>query len=220
MGSTGNMLMVIAEDASRIRWKTGGLTLDWNTVAAPVADTVLPDGNTILANKKGMQYGTVLTKITATGLYGPWTGAAGAATTVNGATAIGAGTITLTSATGIFPGDVLTIDTAGNIETARVRSVSGNVVTLAAPLTIAHANGVTAGKVDEGRATLTPGSVFVLNQSTLQDAPNSLGAFATNYPAGFYGGKVWQARLQVGGTNQPTLAQLLAACPELHPIAV
>jgi hypothetical protein len=63
-------------------------------------------------------------------------------TTLNGLTAIGASTATLTSATGISPGMVLLIDTAGNSEVALVQSVAGNVVTFASTLQIAHASGV------------------------------------------------------------------------------
>jgi hypothetical protein len=62
-------------------------------------------------------------------------------TTLNGATLVNATTATLTSATGITPGQVLLIDTAGNAEVALVTAVAGNVVTFSQGLAVAHSSG-------------------------------------------------------------------------------
>lgn len=73
--SSGIPVMVSADGSPE--WKTGGITIDWSTVTAVGADTPLADGLVIPNGQKGLQFGTVLCQITATGLYGPY--AAGAA---------------------------------------------------------------------------------------------------------------------------------------------
>lgn len=54
-------------------YKTGGVTLDWDTVIAVsgTATATLPDGSTITGSKY-LRYGQVLTKITASGKFGPF----------------------------------------------------------------------------------------------------------------------------------------------------
>lgn len=215
--TTGQPVQVTADGYPE--WKVGGVTIDWATVPAVAADTTLLDGAVIKAGYRGMQFGTILTKITASGLYGPFTPAK-TNTTVNGATVIGAQTMTLTSAANLLPGDVLTIDTAGQAETAQVLSVSGSVVTFVAPLTKTHADTVAVAKATTGRETLVAGECFVLNQTVLQTSAFFLSPGPTDHPAVLEGGSVFLARLQVGGTNQPTLAQLLAVLPRLRIVEV
>lgn len=217
--ATGYPIMAAAEGLGKIDWKTGGITIDWTTVPpATGAGTTLNDGTLIAAGNAGIEYGTVMTKITSSGKYAPFTAAAPGATTLNGATGVGATTLVLTSAASIYPGDLLTVDTAGNLETLRVIAVNGNTVTVATPAAFAHLTGVAVSKVNEGRQLLTPGETFVLNASTLQNQPLALTVVASDNPGVFYGGSVWLQRLKVGGTNQPTLAQLMAACPRLQPV--
>jgi hypothetical protein len=62
LGTTGQQLMA-AFDPLAMDWKEGGVTLDWSKVAAVGADTVLPDGTTVLNGKKYLRYGQVLTLI-------------------------------------------------------------------------------------------------------------------------------------------------------------
>lgn len=52
-------------------WKTGGVTIDWSTVAANAGGTTLPDGTIVPAGTKFLRYGQVLSKITASGKFGP-----------------------------------------------------------------------------------------------------------------------------------------------------
>jgi archaellum component FlaF (FlaF/FlaG flagellin family) len=195
-------------------WKSGGVTLDWATIPSVAADTTLIDGTVIPAGSSGLELGAVLTKITSSGKYGPWSPTM-SATTVNGATGIGALTMVLASGANIVPGDVLTIDTAGQQETATVRSVSTNTVTFTAPLTKTHADTVAVTKANDGRQTLTPGEVCVLNMSVVRTNPGILVPGATDHPAVIVGGRVWKDRLKAGGTNQPTIANLVAALPRL-----
>jgi hypothetical protein len=53
--------------------KTAGITLDWSTVAAVVgSDVTWLDGVVVHIGEKGLRYGQVVTKITASGKYGPY----------------------------------------------------------------------------------------------------------------------------------------------------
>jgi hypothetical protein len=61
----------------RPEFKHGGVSIDWTTVAAVAgADVTLPDGFTVLIGEKYLRYGQVVTKITASGKYGPYDPAA------------------------------------------------------------------------------------------------------------------------------------------------
>ncbi len=62
-------------------------------------------------------------------------------TTLNGSTLLNATRATLTSATGITPGQVLLIDTAGSAEVVLVTAVAGNVVTFSQGRAVAHSSG-------------------------------------------------------------------------------
>lgn len=65
------------------------------------------------------------------------------ATTLNGATIVGATTFVLTSTTNVVPGMKLVFDTSTNLETLIVATVSNLTVTTTAGATFAHASGVT-----------------------------------------------------------------------------
>lgn len=71
IGTVGNSVNLIASDFEDVRWKPGGITIDWTKVTAVSVDTVLTGGTTILAGQKYIPVGTVMVKVTATGLYGP-----------------------------------------------------------------------------------------------------------------------------------------------------
>jgi hypothetical protein len=64
--------------------------------------------------------------------------------------------------------------------------------------------------VSDGRQTLANGETFVLDETVVMTDPGS-----DHAGGAFNGGRVFAARLLVGGTNQVTLANLLAACPRL-----
>lgn len=63
IGTTGRDVCVAA-DIEDIEWKSGGITLDWNTIAAVVSDTTLPDDNVIKNGQKGLRLGQILCRIT------------------------------------------------------------------------------------------------------------------------------------------------------------
>jgi hypothetical protein len=53
--------------------KTGGITIDWSTVAAVAgSDVTLSDGFVIYVGEKYLRYGQIMTKITASQKYGPY----------------------------------------------------------------------------------------------------------------------------------------------------
>jgi hypothetical protein len=70
LSSTGRPVAVSID--GRPEWKVGGITLDWATVTAVGSDTTLADGTVVLNGQKGLEFGTVLCKITASGKYGPY----------------------------------------------------------------------------------------------------------------------------------------------------
>lgn len=58
--------------------KAGGVSIDWSTVAAVAgADVTYEDGVLVRIGEKALRYGQVITKITASGKYGPYDPAAG-----------------------------------------------------------------------------------------------------------------------------------------------
>lgn len=71
LGIVGSSLQLIASGLSNVRWKVGGITIDWATVTAVGVDTVIGNGTTVKAGQKYIPMGTVLAKITASGKYGP-----------------------------------------------------------------------------------------------------------------------------------------------------
>lgn len=210
---TGTLIQVAA--AGDAEWKPGGITLDWSTVGAVVADTTLGDGTIVKAGQKGLEYGVILAQITASGKYGLFTPAI-AGVTLTAATVAGTTTLPVSAGAGILPGDSLLVDTGATQETVLVVAVAGNTVTTAAPTTQAHAAGVAVAKPNDGRQTLGRGTTFILNQSVLQYGINPLVATAGDHPAVFEGGTAYKARLKVGGAGQPTFAQVETALPRLR----
>ena len=71
LNTSGRPVMVLA-DLGDADWKPGGVTIDWTTVSAATSDTTLADDTIIPSGQKGLRYGQILTKITATGLFGPY----------------------------------------------------------------------------------------------------------------------------------------------------
>ncbi len=212
--TTGQPILVSADGYPE--WFTVGVTVDWTTVPTAQQPTTLADGVVIPQGQKGFQYGQVLARIAASGLYGPFTPALPAAVTTTAATLAGATVLPVSSAAGILPGDTLQVDTGAPQENAVVLYVSGTNVTLAAPLANAHGSGVAVAKPNDGRQALARGQAVILNESWLQLGALPFVAVAGDHPPVLEGGLVWQARLQVGGANQPTYAQFEAAFPRIR----
>lgn len=70
-GGTGEQIQVTADGDPR--WKTGGITLDWATVAAVAGAAVdVNNGLLVAIGNKYLRYGQILCEILATGKYGPY----------------------------------------------------------------------------------------------------------------------------------------------------
>lgn len=91
--------------------------------------------------------------------YGGWVSpadvAGGGSTTLNGATAIGASSIVVTSATNFAAFDYLRIDTGNIREYRRILSVAGTTLNLTQPLALAHSSGVAVVEVASDPAVYT-----------------------------------------------------------------
>jgi hypothetical protein len=141
--TVGKSIQVTAD--GRPEMKTAGVTVDWATVAAITgADVTWMDGVVVRVGEKGLRYGQVLCKITASGKYGPYDPAAA-----------------------------------------------------------------------DGRQTLAPGDVYIVNESFREDEA------ASDHPPVLCGGVVWKNRLiATAGTHSlaagPTYTELLAVLPRLQ----
>jgi hypothetical protein len=87
------------------------------------------------------------------------------ATTLNGAVSAGATTVTVTSGTGFATGQQIAIDTGGLLEIRKISNVVSNTITLADPLTFAHATGV---------AAVTGAPTTTLNGATIAGATTAV----------------------------------------------
>ncbi len=112
-------------------------------------------GGVLLAQGWGVvNKGRVLGKITATGKYAPYT-----STTLNGAAALNAVSLTFADASAFVIGDNILVGTDATLHA--ITAINGNVVTIAATgLTSAQSNGVSV-TTNDGRST----AVCVLDNS-------------------------------------------------------
>jgi hypothetical protein len=212
-------------DAEQVRWKVGGAAIDTTAYTPLAADYTIPgSGEVIRAGNAYFRYGQVFSRInTGTawsaggkiGLFVPWSPAMTATTVASGGTVLGVYTLTLAAVTNINPGDILTVDTAGQQELLQVLSVSGSVVTFVTATTKTHANGVAVTKVDDGRQTLRRGESYILNHTrTMKDD-----IFSDQGIGFFDGGTAYINRIASdysgGVATNPTRAQIEAAFPDL-----
>lgn len=253
--AAGNQIQVTAD--GKPEWKTGGVTIDWNTVVAiSGSDFQIPiELTTVPVGQKYLRYGQVLTKITVPAtdvvtIGGTPTGgtftltitAGGVTTTTNPAfnaaasavqtavqalSNVGAGKATVTGSAGgpytfVFDNSLGAVTVGGSIT-----GLTGGAPTFAVAVTAPGGDVGKFGPYDpaatDGRATLTRGECFILNETVLQNGIiPALGAGATDYPAALEGGSVYKDRLLQSGVAGhtlalgPTLAELLAAFPRLR----
>jgi hypothetical protein len=214
---TGSGTQLTAD--GRPEWKTGGVTIDWTTIAAVGSDTTLPDGTVIKSGLKFQRYGQLLCKITTQPVQ-----------TLTG-TATG-GTFTLTLLRPDTQTLVTTAALAFNATAAQVlaaiqavmgpnqvASASGGALGTAAvtltfnafvPIIVVNGGALTGGTVtpavttagtangkygphdpgaSDGRQTLTPGECGLLNETILQ----------SGYVVGLPTGNVDNCGVVVGG---------------------
>lgn len=68
----------------------------------------------------------------------------------------------------------------------------------------------------DGRQTLTRGRCYILNQTVTELAAGGLIPAPTDHPAVIEGGLVWRARLRIGGSGQPSVADFETAFPRIR----
>lgn len=64
-------VLQVAADGEPVR-VANGVTVDWATVTAAASAITYNDGVAVAVGEKALRYGQILTKITATGKYGPY----------------------------------------------------------------------------------------------------------------------------------------------------
>lgn len=198
IGNTG--IPVFVEADGQGEYSPIGITLDWTTVVAPGADVlVMPQGLTVKAGQKYLQFGQILTRITNTPVQTlTLTGATGGTFTLNGyrtdtgvnvttgalaynittaallaalqaPTMFGPTPITVTGT----PGASYVITSPLSLMTVNGAALTGTTPTAALVLTTAVGNYGYYGPYDptasDGRQTLTRGQVKILNNIVLQN---------------------------------------------------
>lgn len=71
IGNASGYPVRVSADGSP-EYKPGGVTIDWATVDAATDDTTLGDGIEVPSGAQYLEYGQILVKIDATGLFGPY----------------------------------------------------------------------------------------------------------------------------------------------------
>ena len=235
LGTIGGYLQLSADGAPLA--KAGGITIDWDTVAAVSgSDVTLNDGRVIKVGEKFLRYGQTVVKMTG-GEINTLTLAGGASgdtftLTVGGETTaaiaydanaaaidaalelldtVGTGGVTVSGTT---PNFVLTFAPAlGDV------TVSGTGTGMTATIATTNVGGRDGmvGPFDpaaiDGRQTLVRGRAWVLNRTALEVEPMD------DYAEAIEGGRIWRARLiqSEAATHTladgPTFAEILATFP-------
>lgn len=245
--STGIGTQVTADGSPE--WVTGGITLDWSTVTAEVTARTLTDGTVIAAGAKGLEFGTILCEMAVAEVQTLTIDATGGTFTLTGngntTAAIAenaAASVVQTAIRGLGGNysEAIVSGSAGGPYTITFPFASGDVAALttnAASLTGGAGTAVittgTAGSTagtygpyssaaSDGRQALRRGRCYILNETWTELGQSGYGIEATDHPPVFDGGKVWRARLKVGGDNpasiggsQPSEADFETAFPRI-----
>ncbi len=99
-------------------------------------------------------------------------------TTLAAASAAGDTNVTVASAANLVAGQPFFVDTGSNLEVGQIASIAGSVVTLAAPLTFAHASGVPFN-VNQGQPVGFTGDTTEHLNFFASGAPHGIGGEAT-----------------------------------------
>jgi hypothetical protein len=247
LASTGRAVMALA-DLAGVDWATGGITLDWSTVTAEVTARTLTDGTVIAAGAKGLDLGTILAELAVAEAQTITLSATGGTFTISGnsnttaAIAYNATAATVQAAVrGLGGAYAQVVGSAGGPYTLTYPFASGDVAavtTNAASLTggsgtatvATSTAGVSSGTygpasstATDGRQALVRGRCFILNETIRELDPLGMATQPTDHPGVFEGGRVWRARLKIGGDNptsigglQPTVAAFETAFPRVR----
>ena len=136
LGTVGSSVQLLADGESGSK-PVGGITVDWSTVAAVSgSDAVLNDGVTVKVGSKYLRYGQLLTKITASGKYGPYDPAA-----ADGRQTLARGSAWLVNRTVVDndpKGDYPEVIDGGTVWFSRLIQVGTGTASLAAGPTLAN----------------------------------------------------------------------------------
>lgn len=242
LAETGSTIQVTADGFPE--WHPIGITIDWSTVAAVSgSDATYEDGTVVKVGQKGIPFGTVLCKITTAEVQTLTIDATGGTYTItgNGLTtdpiAENASAATVQAAIRGLGGDyaeVVVTGSAGGPYTITFPAHVGNVAALTTDATSLTGGAGTAvvatttsgvagggywGPYDsgatDGRQTLSRSNCGVLNMTVVESAGEYIGT-ASDHPPVLEGGLVWRARLRIGGTDQPSVADFEAAFPRIQ----
>jgi len=248
LGSTGLPIQVTADGSPE--WKSGGITIDWATVTAEVTARTLTDGTVIASGAKGLEFGTILCELAvAENQVVTLTSATGGTFTLTGngnttaAIAFDAAAATVQAAIrglGGSYGLAVVSGSAGGPYTVAFPFASGDITALTytdsttgsghAIAITTSVSGVSSGTygpykstATDGRQLLARGYCFVLNETITELGPLGQNTAPTSHPGVFDGGKVWRARLKIGGDNptsigglQPSASAFEAAFPRIQ----
>lgn len=242
--ATGRPVMVAAGESRDIRWKTGGVTIDWALVVAVSVLTTLLDDTVVAIGQKFLRFGQILCRVRSTEVQTiTLTSATGGTFTLAGSVAIaynataavvqaaletvfGAGLVTVAGSAG-GPYTITFDDSLGNVATlAIVDSTTGSGHAIAAA--VVNQGGGNLGKygpydpaATDGRQLLVRGDAFILNQTVLENGIiPGLGGGTSDHPAVLYGGKIWKARvLMTTGTHTLAAGPTVTECETLFPEA-
>lgn len=234
--SLGREVGIIAGMTPAPRFKVGGVFIDYAfIIPALVGYTIAGSGKYVDVGNQVVRYGTCLCRLTSTanggkiGTFVPYSKNQANTTLTSGGTVAGVSSLVLPAALAIYPGDVLTIDTSGQLEQVLVQSYNATtgVLTLAAATTysgtvftgvttLTHANAVQIVKTDDGRGTLRRGECFLANMSGY----GKTDIFNTDGHGLLDGGIVYLARVasdfgSAGVATNPTRAQLETGMPAI-----
>lgn len=245
LATTGTDIQVTADGMPD--WHAIGITIDWSTVTAVSgSDATYADETVVKVGAKGLEFGTVLLRITTTEVQtatisGTPTGGsftltgngfttpaiafnASAATVQTAVRGLGGdySNVVVTGSAGgpytiTFPADVG--NPAQLVKTASLTGGSSPDVTMATT-TGGNSGGGKWGPYDsgasDGRQTLSRGNCVILNRTVLELGFAGVVATASDHPGVIEGGLVWKARIKAGGSGQPSFSNLEAALPRLR----
>jgi hypothetical protein len=244
--ATGRPVMVAAGESRDIRWKTGGVTIDWSLVAAVSgAALTLLDDTVVAIGQKFLRFGQILCRVRMVEVQSvTLTSATGGTFTLAGSVAIAynaaAATVQAALET-IFGAGLVTVSgSAGGPYTVTFDKSLGNVATMAVvDSTTGSGHSVVAANVSEGSASadkygpydpaatdgrqlLVRGDAYILNQTVLENGLiPGLGGGTSDNPAVLEGGYIWKARvLMTTGTHSlaagPTVAEFETLFHDIH----
>jgi hypothetical protein len=183
IAGTGRDVQVIA-DIDDVDWKTGGITLDWNTIVAAAADAVLADDTPIKLGQKFLRFGQILCRIVNPALD---------IVTINGGPTGGTFTITVTRNGAGVTTSALAYNAAAATVQAAIQALSnvgsGNAAVTGSaggPFTITFNDSLGAVTVTASGASLTGGTSPTA--TVAQSAPGGdLGYYGPYDPAALDG---------------------------------